>query len=114
MLALLRGIARVLFVVVLIVVLGTAGVVGVTLLRFSRDLPDYQQLVNYVPAVGSKVYAGDGAFLAEFEKEHRIPVTIGRVPKIVIEAFLAAEDRDFFKHNGVEPTAIHVGSGTSN
>src|SRR5438445_12743471 len=106
MLRLVRGIVRILFVVVVLAAVGIGGFVGITLVHFGRDLPDTQQLANYVPATGSKVYAADGSLMAEFEGEHRIPVAIGKVPRLVIEAFLAAEDRDFYAHRGVNPGAI--------
>ncbi len=106
MLRVLREIARAAFILFVLAALGIGGFVGVTLAHFGRELPDYQQLGNYQPATGSKVYAGDGSFMAEFESEHRIPVAIGKVPRVVIEAFLAAEDRDFYSHNGVNPGAI--------
>ena len=106
MLRVLRGIARAAFIIFILAALGIGGFVGVTLAHFGRELPDYQQLGSYTPATGSKVYAGDGSFMAEFESEHRIPVAIGKVPRVVIEAFLAAEDRDFYAHNGVNPGAI--------
>src|SRR5262249_10146232 len=44
--------------------------------------------------------------MADLASERRIPVAIGKVPKIVISAFLAAEDRDFYNHRGVDPVAI--------
>ena len=50
---------------------------------FSRDLPDFQQIANYVPAIGSKVYDADGKLIAEFETERRIPVSIDEVPTLV-------------------------------
>jgi penicillin-binding protein 1A len=106
MLRLLRGIARAAFFLFVLALLGVGGFVGVTLAQLGRELPDYQQLAHYLPATGSKVYAGDGTFMTEFESEHRIPVSIGKVPRVVIEAFLAAEDRDFYTHDGVNPGAI--------
>jgi penicillin-binding protein 1A len=106
MLRVLRGTARGLFIVFVLIALGAAGFAGVTLAHFGRDLPDYQSLAGYLPATGTKVYAGDGSFVAEFESEHRIPVPIAKVPKLVIDAFLAAEDRDFYNHQGVNPGAI--------
>ncbi|HTV88913.1 MAG TPA: transglycosylase domain-containing protein, partial [Stellaceae bacterium] len=106
MLGVLRGAARAVFVIIVIAALGIGGVAGLTLWHFSRDLPGYRQLVDYVPAVGSKVYAGDGHLLVEFEKQHRIPVTLKDVPPDVVHAFLAAEDRDFYKHGAVNPAAI--------
>jgi penicillin-binding protein 1A len=106
MLRFLRGLARVFFCLVVVAGVGIGVVVGLTLAYYGRDLPNTQQLVDYVPAVGSKVYAGDGTQIAEFESEHRIPVTIGQVPPLVIHAFLAAEDRDFYNHPGIDPAAI--------
>jgi penicillin-binding protein 1A len=106
MLRVLRGTARALFIALVLVALGTGGFVGITLAHFGRDLPDYQRLTDYLGATGSKVYAGDGSLITEFESEHRIPVAIAKVPRIVIEAFLAAEDRDFYHHSGVNPGAI--------
>jgi penicillin-binding protein 1A len=106
MMRVLRGIARITFVAVVCFAVGIGGFVGLTLAHFGRDLPNYQQLTNYVPAVGSKVYAGDASLMIEFETEHRIPVTIAQVPQVVIRAFLAAEDRDFYNHRGVNPAAI--------
>src|SRR6202022_1093814 len=106
MLRALHGVARALFILLILVALGTGGFVGITLAHFGRDLPDYQSLADYLPATGTKVYAGDGSFMTEFESEHRIPVPIGKVPRIVIEGFLPAEDRDFYNHPGVNLGAI--------
>ncbi len=106
MLRVLRGVIRIAFVVLILAAVGIGGFVGLTLSHFSRDLPDFKQIASYTPATGSKVYAGDGALMTEFETEHRIPVTIAKVPKLVINAVLAAEDRDFYTHRGVNPGAI--------
>jgi penicillin-binding protein 1A len=102
----LRGAARVVFMLVLLGVIGGAVAVGYGLYYFSHDLPDFQQIANYVPAVGSKVYDANGRLIAEFETERRIPVSIGEVPTVVVNAFLAAEDRDFYTHKGVDPQAV--------
>ena len=106
MMRILRGTARVAFILIVVAALGIGGFVGITLAHFGRGLPDFQQIAGYVPATGTKIYAGDGGFITEFETEHRIPVTIAKVPKLVIQAFLAAEDRDFYSHKGVNPGAI--------
>jgi penicillin-binding protein 1A len=106
MLAILRGVARTLFVVLLLGGIGATAAVGIGIYKYSRDLPDLKQIAAYVPAMGSKVYAEDGTLMTEFETEHRIPVEIGKVPKMVIQAFMAAEDRDFYNHKGVDPAAI--------
>jgi penicillin-binding protein 1A len=106
MMRILRGLVRVLFVLVVLGAIGIAVGAGVTLAYFGRELPSYKQLASYIPATGTKVYAGDGSFMVEFESEHRIPVAIGKVPPMLIHAFLAAEDRDFYTHKGVNPVAI--------
>src|SRR5215471_13089145 len=102
----MRGIARTLFILIVVAAVGIGGFVGISLIYFGRDLPSHQQLVNYVPATGTKVHASDGAFMTEFASEHRIVVPISQVPRTMIQAVLAAEDRDFYTHNGVNPTAI--------
>ncbi len=106
LLSILRGVARLVFVLVLLAVTGGAAAVAYGLYYVSNDLPDFQRIANYVPAVGSKVYDADGRLVAEFETERRIPVSIGEVPTLVVNAFLAAEDRDFYSHKGVDPQAI--------
>jgi penicillin-binding protein 1A len=102
----LRGIARTLFILIVVAAVGIGSFIGISLVYFSRELPNHKQLAEYVPAIGTKVYAGDGAFMTEFASEHRIVVRISQVPKAMIQAVLAAEDRDFYTHNGVNPTAI--------
>ncbi|HVB15203.1 MAG TPA: penicillin-binding protein, partial [Stellaceae bacterium] len=98
MLGSLRALARIVFVLVVLTAVSVGGAVGLTLAYFGQNLPNYQKLVHYVPAIGSKIYAADGSLMTEFETEHRIPVAIDKVPRLVIEAFLAAEDRDFYSH----------------
>ncbi len=70
--------------------------------QISRDLPDYEKLSNYKPPVVTRVHAGDGRLIAEFSKERRIYVPVQVMPKLVINAFLAAEDQNFCEHNGID------------
>ena len=74
--------------------------------RYSENLPDYEQLKNYNPIITSRLYAADGSLISEFSKEKRIFVPIDRIPKHLINAFLAAEDANFYKHSGIDPLAI--------
>src|SRR6187549_2336204 len=80
---------------------GVAGVAG-GIWHFSRDLPDYSQLQDYEPPVMTRVHASDGALLGEYSKERRLYLPIQAVPKIVINAFLAAEDKNFYEHGGID------------
>lgn len=63
--------------------------------KFSQDLPDYSQLQNYEPPVMTRIHAGDGSLLAEYAKERRLFLPIQNIPKLVIDAFISAEDKNF-------------------
>jgi penicillin-binding protein 1A len=69
---------------------------------FSRDLPDVHQLAKYDPAVITRLYAANGVLLEEYAKEKRIFVPIDAMPKVLIHAFIAAEDQNFYHHPGVD------------
>ena len=73
---------------------------------YSNDLPDYKFLKNYKPPVSSKVYSGNGDLVADFSQEKRVFVPFNSIPKNVINAFLSAEDKNFFKHPGVDAKGI--------
>ena len=73
---------------------------------FSKDLPDHAQLANYQPPVMTRVHASDGSLIAEYARERRLYVPIQTVPKLVIGGFLSAEDKNFYKHAGIDPEGI--------
>src|SRR5437762_11545496 len=97
---------RFLFVCAVLLAIAGCGFVGITLWYFGRDLPDYQQLAHYQPPIMTRVHAGDGRLLAEYATERRIFVPIQAIPKPVINAFLSAEDKNFYNHHGVDPVSI--------
>jgi penicillin-binding protein 1A len=80
---------------------GVAAIAG-AIWHFSKDLPDYSQLQDYEPPVMTRVHASDGALLGEYSKERRLYLPIQAVPKLVINAFLAAEDKNFYEHGGID------------
>ena len=84
---------------------GVAGVAG-AIWHFSKDLPDYSQLQDYEPPVMTRVHASDGSLLGEYSKERRLYLPIQAVPKLVINAFLAAEDKNFYEHGGIDFTGM--------
>ena len=96
------------FLVFLVVLagLGAAGVAGLAVWYFSRDLPDFKQLADYQPPNVSRVYAADGRLMAEYATEKRIFVPESAMPPLLIHAFLAAEDRNFFVHPGIDPVSM--------
>ena len=75
-------------------VLGVAAVIAVAVyvVRVTEDLPEYQQLAEYKPAIMSRVHAGDGLLIAEFARQQRVFVPIENIPPLVINAYLSAED----------------------
>src|SRR5882724_1518085 len=85
-------------IVFLVGVTATAGL----LWHFSKDLPEYSQLQDYEPAVMTRVHASDGSLLAEYAHERRLYIPIQAVPKLVTNAFVAAEDKSFYEHNGID------------
>ncbi len=86
-------------------VVGVAAAAGL-LWHFSKDLPDYSQLQDYEPPVMTRVHASDGSLLGEYARERRLYIPIQAVPKLVINAFLGAEDKNFYEHGGLDFTGI--------
>ena len=80
---------------------GVAAAAGL-IWHFSKDLPEYSQLQDYEPPVMTRVHASDGSLLGEYSKERRLYLPIQAVPKLVINAFLAAEDKNFYEHGGID------------
>lgn len=90
--------------VVFTLVSGILAVLGglYILYSYGRDLPDYKQLADYEPPVVSRVYAGDGSLIKEYAREKRLFVPINAIPAKVKEAFLSAEDQNFYTHIGID------------
>ncbi|MFP1131290.1 penicillin-binding protein 1A [Asticcacaulis sp. W401b] len=67
-----------------------------------HDLPDGNEIVDYRPPTSTRLFAWDGTLIGEFAQERRIFIPYNRIPERVSRAFLAAEDRNFFNHSGVD------------
>ncbi|CAA7624757.1 penicillin-binding protein 1A [Magnetospirillum sp. SS-4] len=74
--------------------------------HFGRDLPDYHQLAHYEPPITTRVYGGDGRLVAEYAVEKRVFVPLHSMPQVIKDAFLAAEDKNFYSHPGIDPVGI--------
>jgi penicillin-binding protein 1A len=96
-----RLIALLVSTTLLLVIIGFTAILG-AFWHFGRDLPDYQALAHYEPPITTRVYAGDGRLAAEYAVEKRTFVPIDVVPDKVINAFLAAEDKHFYDHPGID------------
>ncbi len=88
-------------------VIVVAGLAAIAVWReLTQDLPAVTELLDYRPPIATRVYAADGTSIGEFYVERRYLVPIADVPEHVRLAFLAAEDADFYRHPGIDPTGI--------
>lgn len=89
----------------ILAIVGVVGAVGV-FYHFGRGLPDYRQLADYEPPVMTRVHAADGSLISEYAQEKRVFVPIEAMPKHIINTFLAAEDKSFYEHPGVNMFSV--------
>ena len=90
---------------VLLFLAGAAGA-GYILWQVTQELPDYDKLANYEPAVLTRVHANDGTLIGECASEKRIFAPIASMPKLLINAFISAEDQNFWEHKGVDMQGV--------
>lgn len=83
-----------------------AAAVGIVIWHYEKDLPDYTTLRDYEPPVMSRVHAADGTLLAEYARERRLFLPAAAIPPLVKQAFLSAEDKNFYSHTGIDPEGI--------
>ena len=93
--------------------LSAAGVSTVLLLAFLAyffyllgALPKVDRLADYRPPILSQVYGADGNLVGEFYLERRTVVPVDKIPRRLIQAFVAAEDSNFYQHKGIDYTGI--------
>jgi len=72
----------------------------------TKDLPDFEVLNAYEPPVTTRIYANDGSLMSEYARQRRLYLPIQAIPDIVKEAFLSAEDKNFYKHPGIDFVAL--------
>ncbi len=72
----------------------------------AADLPDYTALKNYEPPVMSRVHAADGELVAEYAHERRLFLPSQAIPQLLKNAFLSAEDKNFYEHTGIDPEGV--------
>ncbi|WP_375610353.1 MULTISPECIES: penicillin-binding protein 1A [unclassified Bartonella] len=90
------------------VAIGLCGAImwGVMTSGQANALPDYEVLSLYEPPVMTRVHASDGRLMAEFATKHRLYLPIQSIPKLVIDAFVSAEDKNFYHHFGLDPEGL--------
>lgn len=80
--------------------------VGAVFYMYGRDLPSHESLAQYTPPTISRIYSGEGRLMDEFAKERRIYAPIEEIPDLVKEAFISAEDKNFYTHKGYDARGI--------
>ena len=100
-----KVIKNLIFYVFLLIILSVISII-IILWTYSNELPDYKFLKNYKPPVSSKLYSGEGELVIDFATEKRIFIPYNSIPKIVINSFLSAEDKNFFDHPGVDAKGV--------
>ena len=101
----IKQIKKILIFSTFLLIITFAGIISI-LWYYSNDLPDYKFLKNYKPPISSKLYSNDGQLLSEFSSEKRIFVPYNSIPTLVVNSFLSAEDKNFFKHPGVDAKGV--------
>ena len=74
--------------------------------KYSPELPSYSKILQYKPELSSRLYSSDGVLLKSYHREERIFMPIERIPKKLINAFISAEDKNFYSHFGIDFIAI--------
>ncbi len=101
----IKHLKKIFILTIFLSIITLAGIVSI-LWYYSNDLPDYKFLKNYKPPISSKLYSSDGQLLSEFSSEKRIFVPYNSIPTLVVNSFLSAEDKNFFKHPGVDAKGV--------
>ncbi|SNS86204.1 penicillin-binding protein 1A [Sphingopyxis indica] len=88
--------------------LAIAGLLGLALIWaiFARDLPSVDQLRDYEPPLPTMVRDGEGKPVHSYARERRVQLDYSEYPPLLVRAFLAAEDRTFFQHGGIDYPGI--------
>ncbi len=94
------------------VIMGVIGIIALWLFMqaLGTQVPGIEKLRQYEPPITSRVHAGDGTLIAEFADQHRVFVPYESIPKHVVEAFVAAEDKKFYRHGGVDYVGMTRGA----
>ncbi|MEY8842276.1 transglycosylase domain-containing protein, partial [Cribrihabitans sp. XS_ASV171] len=73
---------------------------------YGRDLPSHESLAQYQPPTISRIYSGEGNLIDEFAQERRLFTPSDEIPDLVKQAFISAEDKNFYTHHGYDPRGI--------
>ena len=80
--------------------------IGAVFWVYGRDLPSHESLAQYQPKTISRIYSGEGRIIDEFAVERRLFAPAEEIPDLVKQAFISAEDKNFYSHPGVDPMGV--------
>jgi penicillin-binding protein 1A len=95
-----------LFTTLTLGVLFAALTVGAVFYIYAHDLPSHESLAQYTPPTISRIYNGEGRTIDEFARERRLFVPVEDIPDLVKDAFISAEDKNFYTHHGYDVTGM--------
>ena len=81
-------------------------VTGAVFWMYGRDLPSHESLAQYKPPTISRIYSGKGQLIDEFAQERRLFTPSEEIPDLVKQAFISAEDKNFYTHQGYDLRGI--------
>ncbi|MBO5704630.1 MAG: transglycosylase domain-containing protein, partial [Alphaproteobacteria bacterium] len=87
-------------------IVGAVALLAGLVLIYGNDLPDYKKLATYAPPVATRLYASDGSLLIEYAEERRVFIDYADMPPQLVNAFIAAEDQNFWTHPGIDVQGI--------
>ena len=108
-----KKILRILLNVIFWCFTGAIAALAALILIYGNDLPDYKKLATYAPPVATRLYASDGSLLIEYAEERRVFIDYADMPPQLVNAFIAAEDQNFWTHPGIDVQGI-IRAATNN
>jgi penicillin-binding protein 1A len=91
-------------ITLVVVIIGLS--IGAVLHIYGKDLPSHESLANYTPPTISRIYSAEGRIIDEFARERRLFTPAGDIPDLVKQAFISAEDKNFYSHHGYDAMGI--------
>ncbi|MBJ6373149.1 penicillin-binding protein 1A [Sedimentitalea arenosa] len=80
--------------------------IGAVFWVYGRDLPSHESLAQYKPPTISRIYSGEGHLIDEFSQERRLFAPADEIPDLIKQAFISAEDKNFYSHKGYDTRGI--------
>ncbi|RCL03837.1 MAG: penicillin-binding protein 1A [Candidatus Tokpelaia sp. JSC161] len=102
LLRMIRFFTYILIIATSAIIIGLGGAMAYVK-NVTKDLPDYEVLKKYEPAVMTRMHASDGSIMGEFASKKRLYLPIDSIPDLIKSAYISAEDKNFFEHFGIDP-----------